>query len=289
MSEPAVQLRQVGAATEEMHGIARQALEWVRISEERLAAAEARAESQQAELKERARATLGRFAEEGRQRVAGERERRRQAESRASHAETGRNRAEKAFEELQRSAEADREALAAELARARDESEKALSSLGERLRQEASERVHEAVEGVQQDADRRVAAAEQRAADAEAAAEEAHRVAVRIEAEIEERVMQGTKDVRREAEERVQKLVAKVEGEAEEMARVRADEQLRVESERIRQQAEQREERARRVAEQEIEASTGRARREVLTAVEDTAPAWSRNEAAASTAGYRTF
>ena len=86
----------------------------------------------------------------------------------------------------------------------------------------------------QLEAGRRVAAAEQRAADAEAGAEEARRIAVRIEAEIEERVMQGTEDVRREAEERVRRLVERGEGEAEEKARARADEQLRAEAERIR-------------------------------------------------------
>ena len=43
---------------------------------------------------------------------------------------------------------------------------------------------------------------------------EAHETAVRLETEIEERVMEGTVEVRREAEERVRKLVEKVEGEA---------------------------------------------------------------------------
>ena len=40
MSDPARQLRAVGEATETMHGVAKQALEWVRVSEERVAAAE---------------------------------------------------------------------------------------------------------------------------------------------------------------------------------------------------------------------------------------------------------
>ena len=77
------------------------------------------------------------------------------------------------------------------------------------------QRHEEALDQAKQ-ADHRIAAAEQRAAEAEAAAAEAHEVAVRLEAEIEERVMQGTEDVRREAEERVRKLVEKVEGEAAE-------------------------------------------------------------------------
>jgi hypothetical protein len=95
--------------------------------------------------------------------------------------------------------------------------------------------------------------------------------------------------VRREAEERVSKLVEKVEGEAVEKARVRAEEQLQAESERIRGQAEQREERLRRAAEDEIKASAKRARREVLAAADQTAPTWSRSEASSSGAGYRTF
>jgi hypothetical protein len=100
--------------------------------------------------------------------------------------------------------------------------------------------------------------------------------------------MQGTQDVRREAEERVAKLVEKVEGEAVEKAKVRAEDQLRAESERIRGQAEQREERLRRAADDEIKASAKKARREVLAAANDTAPAWARNESG-SGAGYRTF
>ena len=44
MSEPAIQLQAVGEATETMHGVAKQALEWVRVGEERVARAEARSE-----------------------------------------------------------------------------------------------------------------------------------------------------------------------------------------------------------------------------------------------------
>ena len=74
---------------------------------------------------------------------------------------------------------------------------------------------------------------------------ESHETAVRLETEIERRVMEGTEEVRREAEESVRKLVEKVEREAEEVARARAEEQLQAESDRIRSQAERREERAR--------------------------------------------
>ncbi len=41
-----------------MHGVAKQALEWVRVSEERVTAAEARADRVGAELKKRAMGTL---------------------------------------------------------------------------------------------------------------------------------------------------------------------------------------------------------------------------------------
>jgi F0F1-type ATP synthase membrane subunit b/b' len=86
----------------------------------------------------------------------------------------------------------------------------------------------------------------------------------------------------------VQKLIERVEGEAVEKAKVRAEEQLKAESERIRSQAEQREERLRRAAEDEIKASAKKARREVLAAASETAPGWARNEVG-SGAGYRTF
>ncbi len=147
----------------------------------------------------------------------------------------------------------------------------------------------EAREEIEAEADRRIAAAEQRAADAEAAAAESHETAVRLETEIERRVMEGTEEVRREAEESVRKLVEKVEREAEEAARARAEDQLQVESDRIRIQAERREERAREATEEEIEASVKRARREAQAAAEETAPTWLRRESAASTAGYRTL
>jgi len=140
-----------------------------------------------------------------------------------------------------------------------------------------------------EEADRRIAAAEQRAADAEAAAAESHETAVRLETEIDRRVMDGTQEVRREAEESVRKLVEKVEREAEEAARARAEDQLRVESDRIRSQAERREERVREATEDEIKASASRAKREAQAAADETAPVWLRGESTASTAGYRTF
>ena len=64
MSDPARQLHAVGEATETMHGVAAQALEWVRVSEERVAAAEARVDRVGAQLKERAMGTLREVADE---------------------------------------------------------------------------------------------------------------------------------------------------------------------------------------------------------------------------------
>jgi hypothetical protein len=289
MGESAVQLRAVGAATEELHETAKQALEWVRVSEERVAKAEARNEEVRAELKQRAMETLRKLGDEGRERIASERTGRKDAEARATRAEAARDRAEKAFEQAQQRSQADREALATQTGTIRAESERALAEAIELAERKAGDRQKEALGQVRLEADQRIAAAEQRAAEAEAAAAEAHELAVRLEAEIEERVMQGTEDVRREAEERVRSLVEKVEGEAAELARARAEEALKAESDRIRAQAEQREERVRRAAEDEIKASTSRAGREVLAAADATAPSWARKEATASGSGYRTF
>jgi hypothetical protein len=285
MGEPAVKLDSIAEATEEVRGVAEQALGWVRTSEARVA----EAEKGRAELKKRAKATLAKLGEEGRERIAAERAKRREAEVRGARAEDGRLRSEQAFERSQKRAEADREALTTQMAAQKAEADNALEAAVKRTEGQASERTREVLEKAQQEADRRVAAAEQRAAEAEAKAAEAHEIAVRLEAEIEERVMQGTEEVRRESEERVRRLVEKVEGEAEEKARTRAEEQLKAESERIRGQAEQREERLRHAAEDEIKASAKRARREVLAAADETAPEWERDEASASGAGYRTF
>ena len=289
VGEPGRHLRAVGEATEEMRETAAQALEWVRVSEERVAATEVRAERVHAEVKERALATLRKMGDEGRERVAAERKQRKQAEARAKRAEEARDRAERAFEQAQQRAVGDREAFNAELGSLRAGVERGQAEVAERAEREAEERHGEALRRIGLEADQRVAAAEQRAAEAEAKAAEAHEMAVRLEAEIEERVMQGTEDVRREAEERVRKLVEKVEGQATDRARARAEEALKAESERIRVQADQREERIRQAAEDEIKATAKRARREALAAADDTAPTWARQEAASSGSGYRTF
>ena len=117
MGEPAVQLKAVGAATEELHETAKQALEWVRVSEERVAKAEARAERVHAETKQRALETLRKIGEEGRARIVAERGKRKDAEARATRAESDRDRAEKAFEQAQQRAQADREARSDEIDR----------------------------------------------------------------------------------------------------------------------------------------------------------------------------
>ncbi len=65
-----------------MRDIAEQALEWVRVSEERVAAAEARTEEVRVELKERALETLRKLGEQGRERIGAERAKRREAEAR---------------------------------------------------------------------------------------------------------------------------------------------------------------------------------------------------------------
>ena len=73
MVEPALQLQALGETRETVRDIAEQALEWVRLSEQRVIEAEARTEAVRAELKERAMATLRRVGEEGRERIALER------------------------------------------------------------------------------------------------------------------------------------------------------------------------------------------------------------------------
>ncbi len=287
----------VSEATGEMRGIARQALEWVRVSEARveeaeraLAEADGSAERARAELRQRAMEALKKIGEEGRERIAAEREKRRAAEGRVATAEQARDRAERAFERAREGEQADREALAAEIVALKESSEQERLEIVRREQAAAEKRLTEAVAKVNGEADSRIAGAEQRAAEAEAAAEEARAIAVKIEAEIEERVMQGTEEVRREAEERVRSLVERFEGEAEEKARSRAQDQLQAESDRIRKQAEQREERARRAAEDEIKASTSRARREALAAADENAPSWApRSEGESPVSGYRTF
>jgi hypothetical protein len=296
MSEPAVKLDAVGEATDEIRGIASQALEWVRVSEERVAeaegqvaSAEAIAEHVNAELRERAKEAVRRLGAEGRERIAGERDKRRAAEGRAKQAEDARDRAEKAFEQSQERDRADRETIAAEMIVLKERNEQERLEVVKRHDAEAERRLAQAVREAREEADGRIAAAEQRAAEAEAEAEEARAIAVKIEAEIEERVMQGTEEVRREAEERVTKLVEKFEGEAEELARNRAQDHLQAESDRIRQQAGQREERARRAAEEEIKASASRARREAAAAAAETAPSWAPQDERPRVSGYRTF
>src|SRR3954447_8625219 len=123
MSEPARQLQQVGEATRAMRGIADQALEWVRVSEERVAAAEQRTEAVKGQVKERALLTLRKVSAEARGRIAVERKARTEAEARVAGAEAARDRAEQSFEELQRSAQAEREGIVPTASQARSAAE----------------------------------------------------------------------------------------------------------------------------------------------------------------------
>ena len=58
MTEPARQLKAVREANRDMHAVAQQALEWVKVSEARVTAAEGAVEKARSELKERAMKTL---------------------------------------------------------------------------------------------------------------------------------------------------------------------------------------------------------------------------------------
>ena len=117
-----VQLDGVSEATDEMRGIAKQALEWVRVSEERVAEAEGRAEARPGDD-----AGAERRAGPGRAQAAGDgdleedrrggpradRRRAREApsaEGASPAAEQARDRAEKAFEQARQRDQADREA-----------------------------------------------------------------------------------------------------------------------------------------------------------------------------------
>src|ERR1700742_2879984 len=79
--DPAVQLKAVGEAREEIQGVASQALEWLKVSEQRVAAAEARAEQVREELKARALGTMRKFSAEAKAKVESERRAREAAET----------------------------------------------------------------------------------------------------------------------------------------------------------------------------------------------------------------
>src|ERR1044072_6375539 len=105
MGGPVVKLDAIADATGEIKGVAQQALEWVRRSEERVAEAEAERDA----VRARARAALAKIGEQGRERIAAERERRRAVEQRVAVAEQARDRAERAFERGRKEAEAHHE------------------------------------------------------------------------------------------------------------------------------------------------------------------------------------
>src|SRR6201992_3493332 len=109
MSEPARELEAVREANRDMHAVAAQALEWVKVSEARVAAAEGTADKIRAELKERAMKTLREMSAQARAQIAAAREAQAAAESKLAAAEAGRDRAENSFEELRRTSQAERE------------------------------------------------------------------------------------------------------------------------------------------------------------------------------------
>src|SRR4051794_21551430 len=109
MSEPVRQLQQMGEATRAVRGVADQALEWVRVSEERVVEAEKRADAVRGQVKERALLTLRRVSAEARERIAAERRARGEAEAKMIAAEAARDRAEKSFEGLQQRSQRERE------------------------------------------------------------------------------------------------------------------------------------------------------------------------------------
>jgi colicin import membrane protein len=182
MSEPVRQLKQVGEATRAVRGVADQALEWVRVSEERVAAAEKRADEVRDKAKAGALLTLRKVTAEAREKIAAERKARVEAESRIAAAEAARDRAECGFEELQRHSQREREEIVAETSRARETAEQAAGearaeaeravataraaaeeTIAEERRaseQEFKERLEEARQEIQAEADKRIAAAE---------------------------------------------------------------------------------------------------------------------------------
>src|SRR4051794_34176087 len=125
MSEPGRQLQQVGQATRAMRGVADQALEWVRVGEERVAAAEKRADEVRDQVRERALLTLRKVTAEARERIAAERRGRIEAEARIVAAEAARDRAEASFEELQQRAQRERREIVAKANRVRADAEDA--------------------------------------------------------------------------------------------------------------------------------------------------------------------
>ena len=81
MTEPARQLKAVREANRDMHAVAQQALEWVKVSEERVAAAEGNADRVRAELKERAMKTLREMSAQARKQIEAAKEAQAAAES----------------------------------------------------------------------------------------------------------------------------------------------------------------------------------------------------------------
>src|SRR6201992_4406196 len=104
MSEPARQLKAVREANRDMHDVAAQALEGVKVSEARVVAAESASDTVRAELKERAMKTLREMSAQARKQIEAAREAQAAAESKLLTAESGRERAGKSFEKPGRAA-----------------------------------------------------------------------------------------------------------------------------------------------------------------------------------------
>ena len=78
----------------------------MKVSEARVAAAEGAAEKVRGELKERAMKTLREMSAQARKQIEAAKEAQAAAESKLAAAETGRDRAERSFEELRRTSQA---------------------------------------------------------------------------------------------------------------------------------------------------------------------------------------
>ena len=313
MSEPARQLKAVREANRDMHAVAAQALEWVKVSEARVAAAESAADTVRDELKERAMKTLREMSAQARKQIEAAKEAQAAAESKLARR---RDRARSGREIL-------REPAADVAGRARADPRQGLRSGGRRRLQGRGGRVA----GEARNRGRRVRrgargrGGESRASGPRSTAGSRRRACgsrptptnaspksssgppnrrppprppTTPRSSSRPRSRSGSwKGPRRSAarpRRASRRLLERVEREAEESARARAEDQLQAESERIKQQAQRREERARAATEEEIRSSVNRARREVQAAAEDDGPTWLQSQPKPQrSAGYRTY
>ena len=227
-------------------------------------------------------ATLRKLGDEGRERIAAEREQAQEAEARATRAEDARDRAEKASSRRRPNAQGDREALAVELSIGARSRSREVAGGGRRARRSAKRRQRhdEALRPGQ--ARGRPARGRGRAARGRSRGRRRPR-RTSLRYAWRPRSRSGSCRAPRTCAARPMSafasLVEKVEGEATEMARARAEEALKAESERIRAQAEQREDRVRRRPRtRSRRAPRGRVARSWPRPMQ-TAPSWARREA----------